>query len=111
MRRLRSNKKGITSLQIVIACLAYYAVMFIIFQFLPASVGVSAASSGIDEAIITNDPNTTVENSPQSTNAFVTLARLATFDINNIPTWLRLIAVIVPAIILGFGVYGLIRGI
>jgi p-aminobenzoyl-glutamate transporter AbgT len=110
MRKL--NKRGVTGLQLVMGAILYFVGAFIFFSFLPTSI--LGTYSSTNDGIVTNvdvGDNVTEIGVPEDSSTFDVIVAMTTFDIVGLPTWMRLLAVVLPLLVLGLGIYGLVRGI
>jgi len=108
------NKKGVSGLQLTTGALLYFFAIIIFFFFLPANGSLNEytpTGDTLDTSTITFNSSVTAEESVGASSVLGTAGDLLSFNIPGIPVWLFIIGVYFPLIVLGLGIYGLIRGI
>lgn len=100
--------KSTTGLGIVIAVLLYFIALFIFFSISPPELIAGHSMSGVQLNPLTST-NSTADSQGQS--ALTTFSQFSSFGIEGIPTWLVILAVYAPTVLLALGMYGLVRGI
>lgn len=97
-----------TGISLCVGCLLYFALLAIFFVITPPELFLGTNISGLQL-----NTNTTIETTATSNavSTFSVFSQFATFRLDGIPFFATVLFVYVPTVLLGIGIYGLIRGI
>lgn len=111
---MTGNKKGFSSLSLLIGVAIYFTLVGLVFSFFPASLSdYTVTTTTVNNTIFLNQTGEDSGNfGVEETFGFLDfMYGLATFSLHGFPAWVSVLFVYIPVLILVVGIVGLLRGV